>query len=277
MMSCSIFEQNAELFVNDSKFNYIMAHEAIKPDYAGTRIFDKPLFGYGSAEDSLFTEMKSANAVGPQFMLPHQWLDNAVTVISFFLPFAEHIRRSNYSSDGLPSDLWLHGRIEGQRFLWKFADYLKTALEKVNYRAVIPSLDERFKSVENPSEKQTGDWKNISFASNWSERHIAYICGLGTFGLSKGLITEKGIAGRFGSIVTNAPFETTNRSYTTLYAYCSHCGACIDRCPANAISFEDGKDHYKCSEFLNGTREKYTPRYGCGKCQTNVPCERTHY
>ena len=40
------------------------------------------------------------------------------------------------------------------------------------------------------------------YASNWSERHVAYVCGLGTFGC-QGLITSKGLAGRFGSIITD--------------------------------------------------------------------------
>ena len=39
------------------------------------------------------------------------------------------------------------------------------------------------------------------------------------------------------------------------------------------ISLENGKDHLICSKFLKTTKEKYKPRYGCGKCQINVPCE----
>ena len=31
--------------------------------------------------------------------------------------------------------------------------------------------------------------------------HAAYLCGLGTFGLSRGIITKPGMAGRFGSIM----------------------------------------------------------------------------
>lgn len=44
-------------------------------------------------------------------------------------------------------------------------------------------------------------------------------------------------------------------------------------CPANAISIENGKNHIICSEFLDITMEKHKPRYGCGKCQIDVPCE----
>jgi len=113
----------------------------------------------------------------------------------------------------------------------------------------------------------------VSIRSNWSERHVAFVCGLGTFGLSKGLITKSGIAGRFGSILTELYLPPNNREYENIYEYCSMCGICVKNCPANAISIENGKNHNICSEFLNKTAKKYNPRYGCGKCQIGVPCE----
>ena len=62
--------------------------------------------------------------------------------------------------------------------------------------------------------------------SLWSERHAAYVCGLRTFGLSKGLITKKGIAGRFTSLITDLPLLADERAYTDVYEYCTRCGAC---------------------------------------------------
>lgn len=113
----------------------------------------------------------------------------------------------------------------------------------------------------------------LNFTSNWSERHIAFVCGLGTFGLSKGLITNKGISGRFGSIITELYITPDKRQYDDIYEYCTMCGACGRNCPASAISVEKGKDHKACFAFLEKTREKHAPRYGCGKCQVKVPCE----
>ena len=115
--------------------------------------------------------------------------------------------------------------------------------------------------------------EQASYSSNWSERHVAYAAGLGTFGLSKGLITKKGTAGRCISIITDAVFEPDKRPYTGVYDYCSFCGVCARNCPAEAISKEEGKNHYRCSEFVNTTKAKHSPRYGCGKCQVKVPCE----
>ena len=97
---------------------------------------------------------------------------------------------------------------------------------------------------------------------------------MGTFSLSKGLITERGVSGRFGSVVTDAPLPVTKRRYTGLYDYCSMCGACVRNCPAQAISLEHGKSHHLCCSYFDTLREKYAPRFGCGKCQVNVPCER---
>ena len=90
-----------------------------------------------------------------------------------------------------------------------------------------------------------------AYASTWSERHAAYVAGLGTFSLSKHLITEKGLCGRFGSVITDAPLEVTPRPYTDPYEYCTFCGACVPRCPARAISVEKGKTIKVCAKYTS--------------------------
>ena len=109
--------------------------------------------------------------------------------------------------------------------------------------------------------------------SNWSERHAAYVCGLGTFGLSKGLITNKGMAGRFVSVLISEELPADPRPYQGIYDNCIRCGACVRRCPVDAISLEKGKDHVLCGAWLDKMGEIHAPRYGCGLCQTKVPCE----
>jgi len=209
-------------------------------------------------------------------MLPKEWLPQSKTVISFFLPYTESVKNSNSKDKIWPSESWLHGRIEGQMLLNKLCLYLNAELMNSGYMSIVPSIDKKFWSKTGYKNDyiKSDKHKNLPlFTSNWSERHVAFVCGLGTFGLSKGLITKKGIAGRFGSIVTNLYVKPDNRGYESIYEYCSMCGACVKQCPVNAISIENGKDHKICSEFLNITAEKYKPRYGCGKCQINVPCE----
>lgn len=258
-------------FVETTKDNYIAKEIALSPQVIGMKIFEEPIFSFGSATDPYFSELKSPAAIGDHFLHPQQWLPEAKTVISFFLPFSQQVKSENNKDHVWPSEEWLHSRIEGQAFLNKLTSYLKSILLREGYKSIAPSLDEEFwsKTNFNPNTPHP----QAAFTSNWSERHVAFICGLGTFGLSKGLITAKGIAGRFGSIITELELPPDTRNYKSVYEYCCLCGACVKKCPAGAISIEEGKNHIACSAFLDKTAEKYAPRYGCGKCQTGVPCE----
>ena len=266
-------EKQAAQFVAESRRNVVSLEEAIAPELAGARIFGLPVWGYGDAKDPMFQELKKKEAVGPQFLLPEEWLPKANSVMSFFLPFTEEVRSSNRTPGPEPSALWLHARIEGQRFVMAFCKEIQKILGIEGIESVIPAADGRFCSVTKPDPQRVGNWQDASYTSNWSERHVAFVCGLGTFGLSKGIITEKGMAGRLGSLIVTETFEARKRKYTDLYEYCTRCGACIRRCPAGAISMEGGKRHSPCDTFLESTKKTYAPRYGCGKCQTKVPCE----
>lgn len=254
-------------FVKKAPDNYIQKEYAISEDVIGTKIYEDPLFAFGSADDEYFSLFKSPEGIGNHFLTPKEWLPTAKTVISFFLPFSEQVKNSNSIDKMWPSNEWLHGRIEGQNFLCKITLHLQEELKKAGYTSVIPALDKKFWSKTAPDGSS-----ELSFTSNWSERHVGFACGLGTFGLSKGLITAKGMAGRIGSVVTDLELPATERAYTEVYEYCIRCGACIPQCPVSAISMENGKNHLTCSAFLDKLKEKYQPRYGCGKCQVHVPC-----
>jgi epoxyqueuosine reductase QueG len=257
----------AKDFIENSEDNYISKEIAISENVVGMKIFEAPIFSFGSADDEYFTKLKQSSAIGEHFMHPKEWLPKARTVISLFLPYSEAVKTGNSREKSWPSEEWLHGRVEGEAFERKLCMYLKSVLIKKGYNSIVPSLDERFWCNGNST------YHKIKFTSNWSERHVAFVCGLGTFGLSKGLITPKGIAGRLCSIVTELYLPPDKREYENIYEYCLMCGKCAENCPADAITVENGKDHFKCSEFLGKTGERFRPRYGCGKCQTGVPCE----
>jgi len=269
--------QRATFFVENSEYNLIPKEIALSETVVGMKIFEAPIFAIGAADDKHFLLLKESSIIGQHFMAPQEWLAQPKIVISFFLPFTEAVRRGNRRDMLWPSEEWLHGRIEGQAFVFKLCEYLSSELINAGYKSLIPSLDVRFWSKtgfdKNTQNSDNNNGTGASFTSNWSERHVAYVCGLGTFGLSKGLITEKGIAGRFGSIITELDLPADKRGYESIYDYCTMCGACGENCPVNAISLDKGKDHIICSKFLNKTTEKYKPRYGCGKCQIGVPCE----
>ena len=264
------FEKALKDYIRTSPENFIQVDNALRPELVGMRIFDEPLVGYASASDPYFTEAKKPHIIGAHFMAPDEWLAGAKTVVCMFLPLTEQIRKANRQNMAWPADEWLHGRIEGQGFISSICRFALELLKKEGIPAVVPSLDPRFSHTNPlPTEKTEQSF----YTSNWSERHAAYASGLGTFSLSKGLITTKGVAGRYLSIILPLQFEADTRPYSGIYDYCSDCGLCASNCPAGAISKEQGKNHYLCSQFIDLVREKHNPRYGCGKCQVNVPCE----
>jgi epoxyqueuosine reductase QueG len=109
------------------------------------------------------------------------------------------------------------------------------------------------------------------YSSNWSERHVGFITGLGTFGRMTNFISKRGACGRLISIVTDWETAPDEKDYTDIYGYCSDCGACYRACPGRALS-KDGKDIDLCSAYLGELGKKFAPRYGCGKCQSGLPC-----
>lgn len=272
-------------FFRHAAENRVDSAYALRRELAGMVIYDEPIFAVADARDPLFEGLKQAAAIGPHFLTPIEWLSSAQTVLAYFLPFSDLVRRSNRSDPRHPSTEWQHGRIEGELMNTAFRRYLVRWLNERGYEAMIPGDDPRYQ-VQEP------------VSSNWSERHAAFIAGLGTFGMSKGLITEKGIAGRVGTVITSAPLSITSRPYQDLYEYCIRCGACARRCPAGAITPGENlhicKNNVVCGEFLQplkdlsatggdtrppAEQDDYRPkkmrvRFGCGKCQVGVPCEK---
>ena len=263
-MDAAHLEKLAADFTLESPLNRVVMEQSGE----SLTLFDPPLLGYASAVDPLFEAFLAPGVIGPHYRPPRQWLADARTVISFFLPFSQAVRSRNRAARSLPSQAWLYGRVEGQRFVEALTLHLQKALRDAGFETVAPSLSPEFWTV---SEPETED--GPAFTSNWSERHAAYACGLGTFGLSRGLITRRGMAGRFGSLVAAWETPPTPREYRSHYEWCIRCGACIRRCPGKAISLERGKDHHLCLAYQTVILPQCRPRFGCGLCQTGVPCE----
>lgn len=261
------FEERAQAAFERTPGNIISEQQAISPKVIGLQLMEAPLIGIADARDPLFEQFKDESVISGDVLGPEEWLPGAQSVISCFLPFTNQVKESNTCGPE-PSEEWLHARIEGQAFLVSYGQELCRILEDEGFSAMVPVCDERFRLQE-------------PYKSVWSERHVAYACGLGTFGLSKGLITRRGVAGRFISLVTTAKLEPDVRPYDDPFAYCTMCGACAEACPADAIDpakgIEFGKSHELCQPYtfvwrVSEWSEDKTPRYGCGKCQVGVPC-----
>jgi len=243
----------AEQFIASSPLNVVK-------DLRNMVIWEAPIFAAASADDPLFIKLKDPDVIGPHHLTPQEWLPEARSVICYFLPFSSDVRKANYGK-GFPALEWVYGRVEGESCNDALRRFLCGAIEKSGGKAVAPVLDPRFKVVD-------------EFSSNWSERHAAFIAGLGTFSLTRSLISRKGCAGRYGSVITDLKLEPTPRPYKDVYEYCKKCGVCIPRCPVDAITLDKGKENLPCAQFsLHETGARFSPRYGCGKCQTAVPCE----
>jgi epoxyqueuosine reductase len=236
----------------------------------GGPIFDEPLIGVADGHDALFTEYKKIideNYLTPAEVLQQtaqteqKTVNDDISVICWALPLEARIKSSNAVNKTIPaSHLWHEAQRNGEKFNDDVREQLVKFFGESGCLAVAP--------VRSPLFARTGRYQ-----TNWSERHALYAAGLGTFGLSRWLITGRGVAHRCGSVVANVKLEPTPRRYLSHTESClflsgGNCGKCIQRCPSGAIT-TDGLDKAKCREYLDA----HSKELGCGLCQTGVPCE----
>jgi epoxyqueuosine reductase len=197
-----------------------------------------------------------------------------LTVVSWALCQTEAAKAANRRETRMPSEPWARSRIFGQQGNVGLHLVMLEGLRARGYQAAAPSLL--------PAWAEAGPHTN-GWSSTWSERHVAYVAGLGTFSLCGGLITERGQAVRLGSVVVKAVIPATLRAYDSPFAYCLHytadgCDECVQRCPVGSVNAR-GRDKQACAKHLNPRTVEYVRThygfegYGCGLCQTAVPCE----
>jgi len=248
----------------------------------GEPAWGTPGVAYARGDDPLFDRLKAD--IGPFYWTPLEamrmaWADDAgaadgLTVISYVLPQTEATRLDQRREQVYPAERWARSRFHGEEFNCALRLHLAAELSAAGFPAVAP---ERLPDFDYRQSERFG------LASNWSERHTAWIAGHGTFGLSDGLITRFGKAVRFGSVVARIPLEPTPRPYAGHQDWClwyakGTCGVCIQRCPAEAIA-GSGHDKQKCFDYIRGVTTPYVrEQYGtgatpCGLCQVKIPCE----
>jgi len=249
---------------------------------AGDRAFEDGMVGFSKGDDPLYDEYKEV--VGPFHWTPWEIFTKTfpkldvqpgeLTVIAWVVAHHPLTKEDNRRERLYPSERWARARIFGEQVNEALRRHLVAALEAEGCTAVAPALSPEWE--RKASEKYV-------IASTWSERHAAYASGLGTFGLCDGLITPLGKAVRVGSVIARIGIPATPRPYRDHHAYCLFfskglCKECISRCPAGALT-EAGHDKLKCRSHVRPVTEEYVKAhygfegYGCGLCQTGVPCE----
>lgn len=218
-------------------------------------IWEEPIVGFADAKSQSFSKLKTV--VKADHCVPGDFLEDASIVVSYFLPFKREIGKSN-KQEGLASEVWAdaykHTNAMSSGINQDIIDYLKG----LDYKAVEPGKAIGFAEEE--------------LKSRWSQRHVAYIAGIGTFGINNMLISEKGGCGRYFSVITNldvTPDEIVKEERCK-YKVDKTCGACVKRCKGEALTYE-GFDRFKCYESCSENREKYGYSV-CGKCVVELPC-----
>jgi epoxyqueuosine reductase len=268
-------------WIQEEAKRFILSSENTLKNQTDDPAWGTPLIGYSNGADPLYDFFQQD--IGEFYVKPIDFMKKEypskefkaerLTIVSWILPHTTATKIDHRKEKYWPSERWARARIFGEQVNVKLRMFLVKKLKDEGIEAVAPMLSPLWHEAK--SEK-------YGFASTWSERHAAYAAGLGTFGLSDGLITPIGKAHRAGSIIVNTFIEPSTRDYENHHAYClfyakGTCGECIKKCPAGAIS-ERGHDKLKCSEYLDKTR-KYVEEnfrfkgYGCGFCQVGVPCE----
>ena len=225
--------------------------------------WQKPLIAYASASDPQFQHLKQWTH--PDHQLPADLLPDAASVITYFLPFHPSIPESNRTGR-LASRKWGEAYIHTNQLIADINAYLLQQLTNTGYEAV--------------SVNATHNFNEDTLMSFWSHRHVAYISGLGQFGLNNLLITEKGCCGRIGSLVTNAPVTPSCRLETPacLYKHNGSCGLCVDHCVNGSLAPDCYNRHHcyaMCLENADVLSEIGLADV-CGKCTVGLPCSETN-
>ncbi|MDO5688963.1 MAG: hypothetical protein Q4G61_01790 [Tissierellia bacterium] len=239
-------------------------HEIIEEKLAELQrpdLYRQPLVRLSSSTDPAYDQLKTM--IGPWHKSPREIQSNAMTVISYFVPFTREVAKApNYHQDGTP--IWAEAYQEINRHFNHINDAISDFLIREGHSATtIPST-------------HTYDPKDLKCW--WSHRSAAVIAGLGAFGANRLVITEKGSAGRFCSVITSAPLTPSAApdQVRCLYLNKGTCGLCFKTCPVQALAPES-LEKFGCQEelFKNADHLKdqteLTSADTCGKCISICP------
>lgn len=213
-----------------------------------------PLIGFASAHDPILKDLKTQ--VGTHHLHPTDLMPEARTVVAFFLPFDPQVVQKTRKW-AYVEPIWSTAYVETNDLIEKISTGLKQQLASWGIKAV--------------EQRPTDNFNPEDLTAVWSHKSMAYVAGLGRFGLHKMLITQAGVAGRCCSMVISESVPPTPRPTEEfcLYFRNKSCGICVRKCPVGALTF-DGLDKQRCWEHQKNKRDPDLER-GCGRCALG-PC-----
>ena len=225
------------------------------------KFWKEPIIEIISANNRMLMTLKET--VSAEHYMPCDILQDAKSIISFFIPFQENIVNSNIKGK-MASEEWAMAYIKTNDLIKLINDNIEILMEKNGYKA--------------GKILATHNFDTEKLISNWSHRHIAYIAGIGTFGINNMLITKNGCCGRFGSIVINYKFKEY-KQINKIEEKClkksnGTCGICQKNCIINAYE-NNNFNRQKCyKQCLKNAKcfEKMGNASVCGKCLVGLPC-----
>ena len=224
----------------------------------------KPIVGFATAENSLFDQFKTI--IRPTHATPRELLPGAKSVVVYFVPFSRGLHKENFGTGVYCSRSWAVAYVETNRLISDVNEHMRNELESRGHRvALIPP---------------THNFDQQSLMSDWSHRHVAYVAGIGRFGVHNLLITEKGCTGRLGSLVTDLILKPTAmfKGEFCLQKAGFDCLKCVERCQYGAL-YANRYDRHACYRqcLVNDQYHRDLELTDvCGKCSAMVPCSVTN-
>ena len=289
-----LFNANPGLYIEKAVKDYVLTSPLnCLMDFGNKPFFGEPVLAFGDGDSPVFQNFKQT--VSESHLLPREILEKQipvpfkmkpdfeikhVSVITGALPVnPEIIQIESESSCGgtlIHNHMnWLGGH---WGFLKAVSNYIEVLIYIFGHHAVSPFFSSLFH--DDPRKMADNCRKTVC---NWSERHVAEACGLGTFGLNGMIITEKGVAVNLFSVVCDIGITPTlkPKQQNCLYYKDGSCGKCMERCQNSAIS-KEGRNPHKCHDYAaqklpeilkrEGILEKIIGMPTCGQCTMGVPC-----
>lgn len=246
--------------------NVLEGVEAYLKENALATQFGKPVIGYAEANNPLFDIFFDRG----ENLHPKAVYRPGTTVIVHFLPFHREVLESNRGAHRVSQE-WTRAMNESIMLSTRINSIIKETMAVAGHTVSGTALP--------------GDWDTEKFAPEWNHKIAAFICGLGELSIGGSFQTAAGVAGRFGSVITDYPIELYNvwrpeeideiRKDKEFYHRNSFLWSpqvseskrqeLQQVCPAGAVS-EAGIDREKCQDYCMGLDHPAPSPDACGKC-----------